>query len=159
MYITRETNNLFSLNADSLKDMGKNALKDLGTQSLGSFKDQFTQSELGSVSSALNLNLSPSQMMNVGQMIANPSQSLQSIQDQASALFTQQTSGLVSNLTIGAGFGSSLGQGFVTESLGSAHNGLDESVKVVDEVIKKDECSSRFLTYSITSRKGGASVS
>ncbi|MDN5624784.1 type VI secretion system Vgr family protein [Acinetobacter johnsonii] len=152
-------NNLFSLNADSLKDMGKNALKDLGTQSLGSFKDQFTQSALGSVSSALNLNLSPSQMMNMGQMIANPSQSLQSIQDQASALFTQQTSGLVSNLTTGTGFGSSLGQGFVAESLGSAHNGLDESVKVVDEVIKKDECSSRFLTYSITSRKGGASVS
>lgn len=152
-------NNLLSLNADSLKDMGKNALKDLGTQSLGSFKDQFTQSALGSVSSALNLNLSPSQMMNVGQMIANPSQSLQSIQDQASALFTQQTSGLVSNLTTGTGFGSSLGQGFVTESLGSAQNGLDESVKVVDEVIKKDECSSRFLTYSITSRKGGASVS
>lgn len=159
-------NNLFSLNADSLKDMGKNALKDLGTQSLGQFKEQFTQSALGSVSSALNLNLSPSQMMNVGQMIANPSQSLQNIKDQgidffkdqASALFAQQTSGLVSNLTAGTGFGSSLGQGFVAESFGAAQNGLDAPVKVVDDFIKKDEYFSRFLTYSITTRKGDASV-
>ena len=159
-------NNLFSLNADSLKDMGKNALKDLGTQSLGQFKEQFTQSALGSVSSALNLNLSPSQMMNVGQMIANPSQSLQNIKDQgidffkdqASALFAQQTSGLVSNITAGTGFGSSLGQGFVAESFGAAQNGLDFPVKVVDDFIKKDEYFSRFLTYSITTRKGDASV-
>ena len=159
-------NNLFSLNADSLKDMGKNALKDLGTQSLGQFKEQFTQSALGSVSSALNLNLSPSQMMNVGQMIANPSQSLQNIKDQgidffkdqASALFAQQTSGLVSNITAGTGFGSSLGQGFVAESFGAAQNGLDAPVKVVDDFIKKDEYFSRFLTYSITTRKGDASV-
>jgi type VI secretion system secreted protein VgrG len=159
-------NNLFSLNADSLKDMGKNALKDLGTQSLGQFKEQFTQSALGSVSSALNLNLSPSQMMNVGQMIANPSQSLQNIKDQgidffkdqASALFAQQTSGLVSNITAGTGFGSSLGQGFVAESFGAAQNGLDVPVKVVDDFIKKDEYFSRFLTYSITTRKGDASV-
>ncbi|MFW2079269.1 DUF2345 domain-containing protein, partial [Acinetobacter sp. ULE_I010] len=159
-------NNLFTLNADSLKDMGKNALKDLGTQSLGQFKEQFTQSALGSVSSALNLNLSPSQMMNVGQMIANPSQSLQNIKDQgidffkdqASALFAQQTSGLVSNMTAGTGFGSSLGQGFVAESFGAAQNGLDAPVKVVDDFIKKDEYFSRFLTYSITTRKGDASV-
>jgi len=73
-------------------------------------------------------------------------------------LFAQQTSGLVSNITAGTGFGSSLGQGFVAESFGAAQNGLDAPVKVVDDFIKKDEYFSRFLTYSITTRKGDASV-
>ena len=159
--------NLFSLNGDTLKNMGKNALKDLGTQSLGQFKQQFTQSALGSVSSALNLNLSPSQMMGFGQMIANPSQSLQSIKDQgidffkdqASAAFAQQSSGLLSNLTAATGFGSALGQGFVAESFGSGQNLADTPVNVVDDFVKKDEYFSRFLTYSITTRKGEASSS
>ncbi|MDM1786062.1 type VI secretion system Vgr family protein [Acinetobacter bereziniae] len=159
--------NLFSLNGDSLKNMGKNALKDLGTQSLGQFKQQFTQSALGSVSSAMNLNLSPSQMMNVGQMIANPSQTLQNIKDQgidffkdqASAAFAQKSSGLLSNLTSATGFGSGLGQGFVAESFGSGQNLADTPVKVVDDFVKKDEYFSRFLTYSITTRKGEASSS
>jgi type VI secretion system secreted protein VgrG len=64
-------------------------------------------------------------MMNVGQMIANPSQSLQNIKDQgidffkdqASALFAQQTSGLVSNLTAGTGFGRHWGKALLQSHL------------------------------------------
>ncbi|MEG0489161.1 MAG: DUF2345 domain-containing protein, partial [Acinetobacter sp.] len=154
--------NLFSLNGDSLKNFSENALKDLGNQTLGQFKEQFTQSALGSVSSALNLNLSPSQMMNVGKMMANPTQSLQAIKDQgidffkdqATALLAQKNSSLMSNLVSNTGFGSSLGQGFMAESLGSGQNAATNiPVNVTEDFIKKDEYFSRFLTYSVTTRK------
>ncbi|RZG49292.1 type VI secretion system Vgr family protein [Acinetobacter wuhouensis] len=164
--------NLFSLNGDTLKNIGKNALKDLGNQTLGQFKEQFTSSALSSVSSALNLNLSPSQMMNVGQMLANPSQSLQAIKeqgvdffkDQASALIAQKTNGLLSGISNNTGFVGALGfnghsaadavSNYSTGSKGQTNS----SFSMDDDVIKKDEYSSRFLTYTITTRNGAASV-
>jgi len=65
----------------------------------------------------------------------------------------------LSNLTAATGFGSALGQGFVAESFGSGQNLADTPVNVVDDFVKKDEYFSRFLTYSITTRKGEASSS
>ena len=59
--------NLFNLNADSLKNMGKNALKEVGGQALNQFKDQATNSALSAISSKLNLGLSASQMASLGQ--------------------------------------------------------------------------------------------
>ena len=125
--------NLFSLNGDSLKNIGKNALKDLGNQTLGQFKEQFTSSALGSVSSALNLNLSPSQMMNVGQMIANPGQAIQAIKDngidffkdQASAMVAQKTGGLLSGASSAitpTGFAGALGSSNPTGSFTAGRN-------------------------------------
>ena len=153
--------NLFSLDRNSLENFGQNALKDLGNQTLGQFKEQFTQSALGSVSNALNLNLSPSQMMNIGQMIANPAQSVQAIReqgidffkDQASALLAQRTKGLVANFTAATDVGVGLDQGFITESLRSDQAVLNTPVEMQDDFIKKDEYSSRFLTYTVTTRK------
>ncbi|KWQ04797.1 type VI secretion system protein [Acinetobacter harbinensis] len=134
-------NNLFSLNGDSLKNIGKNALQDLGQQTFGQLKEQATNRALGGISSQLNLNLSPQQLMSVGQMVSNPNQSVKAIQEQGIDFFKDQASAM-------------LQKGNSSSSMPVSNTFVDKNspVVVTDNFIDQKYYQSSSLTYTETTR-------
>ncbi|WP_163082853.1 type VI secretion system Vgr family protein [Acinetobacter baumannii] len=75
-------NNLLSTDKNSFKNLGKNTLANLAGQTVGQIKNQVTNTAFNTVSKQLNLNLSADQMKRLGQMVTNPSQSLEMLKEQ-----------------------------------------------------------------------------
>ncbi len=87
--------NLFSLNADAFKNIGKDVLSDLGGSALSQFTNQMGSGVLGSLAGQLNTGLSADQLMNAAQTVKGAVQTVNTIQEQGIDFFKDQASAML----------------------------------------------------------------